>query len=438
MKTKSKILWVFLFCASLASAATPGVEKEYVKKIKANPYMDKVVAMAKKIASQGFNAGDGYGQVWIRDYNTFIELSMDVLPDDQIRQNLNKFFHFQPANGEIVDGFAPTTKMDTEDAGGVHFYSKEEPDLTAHKNTVETDQETSLVQAVYKYVKKSGNNAYLNSVVTGKTVLDRLEMALNYLYKEKYNEKYGLITGATTVDWGDVQPEHSFGVRIDENTHYAIDIYDNAMLLIALNNIIDLTRGTEVAKRWESRRDSLKANIRRYLWDAKNQKFIPHIYLNGSPFPADFDENKLYYQGGTAVAIQAGLLTPDEIRISNQKMLENQKKAHAETIGLTVYPPYPAGYFKGISMYPYGYQNGSDWTWFGARMIQALVQYDMIPEAYDELQPMLKRVVENQGFNEWYTPAGEPKGSGTFRGEAGVLYKAIQMLRDWAAKQKTK
>lgn len=100
--------------------------------------------------------------------------------------------------------------------------------------------------------------------------------------------------------------------------------------------------------------------------------------------------------------------------------------------GLTLYPTYPAGYFKGVGMYPYGYQNGGDWTWFGARMIHALTENGMIAEAYEELLPMLERVVENNGFNEWYTPAGEPMGSGTFRGEAGVLYKANALLRAWA------
>ncbi|ULT24332.1 hypothetical protein KUH03_35820 [Sphingobacterium sp. E70] len=46
--------------------------------------------------------------------------------------------------------------------------------------------------------------------------------------------------GATTVDWGDVQPEHDWGVHLDESSHIALDIYDNAMFLIALDNYIDL------------------------------------------------------------------------------------------------------------------------------------------------------------------------------------------------------
>lgn len=110
------------------------------------------------------------------------------------------------------------------------------------------------------------------------------------------------------------------------------------------------------------------------MWDDKNEKFIPHIYLNGSPFPESFDENQIYYHGGTAVAILAGLLSKEEVETANEKMLENVKKAKAQTIGLTMYPTYPAGFFKGVGMYPYGYQNGGDWTWFGARMIWALTK----------------------------------------------------------------
>lgn len=401
----------------------------YAEMILENELMNRVDSMAHAVVATGFNAGDGYGEVWIRDYNTFIELSMDVLPDEQVRRNLNVFWGFQGPTGDIVDGFIDKKKAGV---GYKYRYSDLEPDYAAHKNTVETDHETSLIQAIYKYVKKSGNTAYLQSEVYGKKVIDRMEWALEYLFNEKFDRRYGLITGATTADWGDVQPEHLWGVEIDENTHFCIDIYDNAMLVIALNHFIELTPDREKAAQWTAKRDELKQNVRKHLWDSERKKFIPHIYLKDSPFPANFDENAIYYHGGTAVAILAGLLTPDEIREANDRMLENVKKAHAQTIGLTLYPTYPAGAFKGVGMYPYGYQNGGDWTWFGARMIHALVENGMIAEAYDELQPMLERVVENQGFNEWYTPAGEPMGSGTFRGEAGVLYKANALLREWA------
>ena len=405
-------------------------DSDYAKLIENNRLMDQVDDMARAIVSGGFNAGDSYAEVWIRDYNTFIELSMEVLSDEDVRRNLNVFWGFQGDDGNIVDGFIEKSS----DLDGYDYISSDlEPSYLAHKNTVETDQEASLIQAVYKYVKVSGNMDYLQEVIHGRKVIDRMEDALRFLAENKTDAGYGLLTGATTVDWGDVQPEHEWGVAIDENTHYSIDIYDNAMYAIALTDFMELCDDPEKVQYWTSVREDLKNNVRKHLWDSERQKFIPHIYLDGSPFPKDFDENQIYYHGGTAVAVLAGFLTPEEVAHANQRMLENVRKAHAQTIGITVYPPYPHGYFKNAGLYPYGYQNGGDWTWFGARMIMGLIEYGFIEEAYLELQPMLERIVENQGFNEWYTPAGEPLGSGTFRGEAGVLYKCNKMLREWAA-----
>lgn len=429
----------FFGAAALACLTVPGWGSEadglriVQKQILENRTMDEVNRMAHQIVSSGLNAGDGYGEVWIRDFNTFIQVAMDVSPDSVITQALNTFFYFQGKTGDIVDGYIDIKHADLDNEGGYKYrLSKTCPQYAAHKNTVETDHETSLIQAVYQYVKKSGNKAYLRSVVDGKTVEARLEEALNYLMTEKFNKQYGLIIGATTADWGDVQPEHAWGVEIDENTHYTIDIYDNAMLVIALNNMMELTDSQEKKDKYAAIKAGLVKNIRTHLWDKEREKYIPHIYLNGSPFPASFDENRIYYHGGTAVAILAGLHSKEEIADANRKMLENVKAAGAQSIGLTMYPTYPAGAFQGVGMYPYSYQNGGDWTWFGARMIWGLIENGFIKEAYTELLPMLNRIIVNKGFNEWYTQSGEPKGSGTFRGEAGVLVKAIEMLRAWA------
>ena len=109
-------------------------------------------------------------------------------------------------------------------------------------------------------------------------------------------------------------------------------------------------------------------------------------------------------------------------------MIANVEAAGAGSIGLTMYPPYPEWAFENKGMYPYGYQNGGDWTWFGGRMTQQLIKNGFIEEAYEHLLPMTSRVYDNDGFYEWYTKENKPKGSGTFRGSAGVLYKAITML----------
>jgi glycogen debranching enzyme len=294
---------------------------------------------------------------------------------------------------------------------------------------VETDQETSLIQAVYKYVKVTKDAGFLSEIIDGKSVRDRMADAFQFLMAKRYVPEYGLIYGATTVDWGDVQPETPWGVKMDSSSHLAIDIYDNAMLVIALNDYLELFPQNHY---WKKVRRNIRKNIRKYLWVKKHHKFIPHIYLHGSPFTPSFDENQINYHGGTAIAIGAGLLNRKEIAAVNEQMLQDVKASGAASIGLTVYPPYPEGFFRNKGMYPYGYQNGGDWTWFGARMITQLVRYGFTREAYTEIQPMIERVIANHGFYEWYTRDNKPSGSGSFRGSAGVLYTAITALQSRA------
>ena len=415
------LLLLLMGCSSMESQS-----QDLLRDIKSNQYFSFTKEKALAVVKTGFNAGDGYGEVWIRDYNTFIELSAKVFDRVVLKENLLVFFKMQGDDGNIVDGFVPKDKI--KERRYDYIYSELEPRYAGHKNTVETDQESSLLQAVYKYVRVTGDKGILNEMVGGTSVAKRLDLAMDFLMNHHLDQKYGLLWGATTADWGDVQPEHTWGVDLSDDTHYAIDVYDNAMFLIALDNLMELIPGQK--NKWQAIRDRIAENIRTHLWDKTKQKFIPHVYLNGSPFPEDFNENEIYYHGGTAIAIEAGLLSKEEIKVSLEKMIANVHASGAGSIGLTMYPPYPDGYFKNKSMHSYGYQNGGDWTWFGGRMIQQLIRNGFVKEAYEQIQPMVKRVKDNDGFFEWYTVDNKPKGSGAFRGEAGVLYKAMMMFED--------
>jgi len=419
-------LGMLVFLASCGSRKNA----ELAAKIKSDQNFAYTKQKALEVMKAGFNAGSGYREVWIRDYNTFIELASRVFPQDELKENLLVFFRMQGDDGDIVDGFTPIEKVGT---GADDFiYAKLEPRYAAHKNTVETDQESSLVQAVCKYIQITGDSVFLTERVGDKTVAQRLEWAMDFLVQHRRNKQYGLIIGATTADWGDVQPESGWGVDLDANTHPAIDIYDNAMFIIALNDLMEIL--PELKPDWEPVKNETAANIRKYLWDEKTHKFIPHIYLEkGSPFPAGYNENQIYYFGGTATAIEAGLLSKEEVRASLEEMVRRVKEAGAASIGLTLYPPYPNGFFGNKIMNPeYSYQNGGDWTWFGGRMIQQLIRYGFVQEAYEQIQPMVKRVKDNNGFFEWYSRDNKPRGSGNFRGSAGVLYTAINQFDNWA------
>ena len=420
---------ITLVLSAIALAQCTLKTNPLAKKILADNRLDSVRMMANELIATGFNAGTSYGEVWIRDYNTFINSSLEVLPKEKGKRNLLMFFKFQGSNGNIVDGFIPKENA----TGGYNYISSDlAPNFLAHKNTVETDQETSLIQAVKKYIVKTGDTTILDEDIGGKTVLERMEWAIEYLMAERWSQQHGLIIGATTVDWGDVQPEAGWGVSINKYSKWAIDIYDNAMLVIALNDLLAIYPHKKDKSRWVEMRKMLKENIRKHLWDKQRQKYIPHLYLNGSPFPKDFDENEILYFGGTACAVLAGLHNTEEVVAINKQMVEAAQK-EGTTIGMTSSPPYPSAIYP--NMKAYSYQNGGDWTWFGARMIEGLIHHDLIQEAYEELIPMLDRVLTNRGFMEWYeAKTGKPKGSGKFRGSAGVLVTAIDLLREWAKK----
>lgn len=415
-------------CTTTSETTVPDVALALQDSLAHNASIQYTQTRALEVVKTGFNAGDGYSEVWIRDYNTFIELSAEVFPKETLKENLRIFFALQDADGGIVDGFIPKSKAVQTKDGYTYIFSDLAPDYAGHKNNVETDQESSLVQAVYRYIQKTGDHAFLQEKVGDKTIAQRLEMSMNFLLNKRWSKQHHLIYGATTADWGDVQHTHPWGVFLTPDTKYCVDIYDNAMYLIALQNLMELV--PEKQAHWQTIHDDVATHAMSVLWDKKRNKFIPHVYLDGSPYPADFDENAIYYHGGTAVAIEAGLLSREQVKQALHYMRANVEASGAGSIGLTLYPTYPEGYFENKGMVPYGYQNGGDWTWFGGRMIQQLVRYGLLQEAYDNLLPMTARVLANKGFYEWYTKDNKPNGSGTFRGSAGVLHKAIEMLQD--------
>lgn len=416
------------------SCATTNPRQQLAETILNDTTLHQVDSMARSIISQGFNAGSGYSQIWARDMNTFIEVACEETNQTDIRNAILLFFALQQPNDEMIDGYV--LKPDFTWYDNHPYYADAAPDHVGFKNTVETDQESSLIQIVGKYIRKTGDTSILREDVAGRTVLERMDDMVDYLMRERYSEQYGLLFGAMTADWGDVQPNDDFGCDMNELSSRAIDVYDNAMFLIALDYLQEMTDDASLLKKWKGIREQIAQHVRKHLWDAERKKFIPHLYIDPSPIPAGFDENQIHYHGGTAVAIEAGLLSKEEIAVVNAQMLENVRLSGMPSIGLTLYPTYPEGFFRGGMAKPYVYQNGGDWTWFGGRMIQQLVANGFVEEAYAEIRPMIDRVIKNRGFFEWYGMGGVPSGSGNFKGSAGVLAKAIEMMNDWAEEKK--
>ncbi|HYE70514.1 MAG TPA: hypothetical protein VD932_03220 [Aquabacterium sp.] len=397
------------------SAPASAPSSALAQTIRSDPRLPLVRAKARQLVAKELTAGTVYPAVFIRDLNTFVEVAIETQGAAVVRNQLRLFLEHQGSDGNIPDGIA---------ADGSDF-----------KGTVETDQESSLVQAVARYVALTGDRAFLAETVRGVPVIQRLENALLFVYAQRWSAPHGLVWGGTRADWGDVQPEDVPGVDLSDLSHPSISIYDNAMLSLALADLqaLAVAAGRD-GSNWAERRASLRTAVRTHLWTGT--QFIPHLYLEkGSPFPAAFDESRIYFQGGTAVAIEAGLLEPAEVQQAFQRMIRNKVESGSGTVGVSLYPAYPAGFFRNTEwMGPeYFYQNGGDWPWFGARIVQQMVVHGQPQTAYQELAPMLDRVIRDDGFFEWYTREGAAKGSAEYRGTAGELTMAIDLLLAWAA-----
>ena len=193
------VMLLLVISCGFTQAGSASSQRELASRILSDENLSEALTMARDLLRTGMRAGEGYREVWIRDLNTMIEMALDVQDPEAVKQALLTFLHFQGPDGNIVDGY-----VDKDRANVAYKYisSTTRPQYLAHKNTVETDQEPSLIQAIHKYVKKTNDRSILTSEVQGVAVIDRLEMAMDFLMTHRFNERYGLIWGATTMDWG--------------------------------------------------------------------------------------------------------------------------------------------------------------------------------------------------------------------------------------------
>ena len=73
--------------------------------------MDEVVRMGHELLKSGMNAGSGYSEVWIRDLNTFIELSCQEYDKAVIRENLLMFFRENYNALHLIHAIKPGVKI---------------------------------------------------------------------------------------------------------------------------------------------------------------------------------------------------------------------------------------------------------------------------------------------------------------------------------------
>ena len=359
----------------------------------------------------GFSAGAGYPQIWVRDANTIIPASRYFYPASYMHSWLDELLSYQRPDGSLPDWF---------DSRGV-----------TDKNTVETDQEASAVQAGRQVYELLGPE-WVGHDIQGVPACARMESALEYVLKDRFDTEHGLIKGAHTADWGDVEMEDAdqSAIYAGETTRWTADIYDQSMFYQAAR---DLAHGFEVAaprekaNLWLERAERVRRNADKWLW--QKDKGFYRVHIHAGPWQHDLDESSIFAMGGNSQAMISGLAGgPGEGKRSRiiEQALSRQKEFGVSTISGSLLPPYPKGFFRHPALdEPYEYQNGGQWDWFGGRLVLAMFESGFSREAREKLIEIARKDIANGGLFEWDTKDGAGRGSDFYSGSAGSLARAL-------------
>lgn len=357
---------------------------------------------------RAFTAGAGYPQVWLRDSATIIPASRFFYPEDFLVSWLEEHLAFQKADGSLEDWIDAQGRSD--------------------KNTVETDQEASAVHSGYQVFLLRGKE-WIEKKVEGESVIGRLEKAIEFLFQKRFDRERGLITGAHTADWGDVDPEDvdQKAIYVDDRTRWTADIYDQSMgyeSCLELAAMLTALGIKEKADSWARKAAALQEATDRYLWQEDKGFYRVHVHLD--PFPHDFDEDAMFAMGGNAQALISGLAGPVKAARIIHAALEKQGQYRISSISGSLLPPYPAGFFRHPAMdEPYEYQNGGQWDWFGGRLVLAMFENGFSSRAGEKLVEIIRKNIMNGGLFEWDTKEGAGRGSDYYAGSAGSLARAL-------------
>jgi hypothetical protein len=376
--------------------------------IRATLNRNKVTFAGKTGPVSGFAAGTTYPEIWVRDSATILPASRLIYETPVLKSWLLEHLAYQKADGQLEDWFDGRGKSD--------------------KNTTETDQETSAVRAAADITKLVGPG-WLAESVLGEPVLSRLERALQYVVDKKFDKARGLVVGAHTADWGDVDMAYpdQRAIYIDKNTHLTCDIYDQAQFYgaaTALARLLEETGSTEKAAVWTQRAAAVRDNAETWLWQEDRGYYRVHIHLDS--LRHDFDEDAMFAMGGNTEAALTGLASPAHIKRIIQTALDRQKKFGISTISGSLLPPYPKGFFKHpILDDAYEYQNGGQWDWFGGKLVAVMFSNGFSRTAKEKLLEIAKKNIAAGGLYEWDKQDGAGQGSASYSGSAGSLALAL-------------
>ena len=379
---------------------------------------------------RAFQPGSGYIQMWVRDAATQIPWTRYNYSRDYLTNWLVEILSYQKEDGGVYDWIAPGPP-EKYLIWAPHAQAVYGQSLTADKNTMMADQEASAVDAAYQVTMATGDRAWLARPIKDKTLLERLDLSMEYVLKKRFDAGHGLVTSGFSASWGDVSPKEreQRTIYLTDQTPLVASLYENAFFyqaaveLAAIHRTLGETAQTE---HWTQVAAGLKENINKYLWRKDRGFYKTHLLLTPALAKGFPDDSDMFDMPGNAAAALYGIADDLQARRVFEVARERQRQYGMPTIAGVLLPSYPKGFFPHpCCNEEYKYINGGLWDWFSGRLLQAEFERGYSGRAYQQLIEVARQAVKDDGLYEWYSKDGKGKGSPNYGDNAGTLASAI-------------
>lgn len=425
-----RILVALPFLASCANVQAPVREPEAE-----SPFLQRVRAVLFRVPPtlaknhkrfavpdgviEGFGAGEAYPQIWLRDSSWIVDAASAQHPAETLTSWLDLHLASAERGGRLRDWVAGGRAAAfrewaprVQEKGGIAFDT----------NSNESDQEPSAALAWCRI------ETLMNGGLPKGDRVAKLVKAMDALIRDRTEAKTGLVWSGLTADWGDVSPVYpdQRAIYLDAKTPRTLSLYSNVMVYAALDCLASLEGPKARQEALAARAARLKDRIRAGFW-MKDRGFF-RIRLPMDPAPDGFgDDGNRFALGGNALAALFGVADDAEARSIFDTAERLRAANRFSTISTTLIPPYAQGTFQHPAMRePFQYQNGGQWDWFGAALVQAEFERGHSTQARAHLDQMATRVLAaGPGLHEWYGQDGSPRGSAAYAASAASLHNAI-------------
>lgn len=358
----------------------------------------------------GINAGRWYPHVFARDLATISEFIGYLFDPAYQRTPVEEFLWTQHA-------FEQSKEMEGAVAATIS------PARELDKATAVSDEETSVIHIAYQHFRMGAGAIWLAKQIGTKTVIERLNEAINYVIRSRRDAKTGLIFRAHTSDWGDVKLEGgAHPTDLLSGDTITASIFDQSLAFRALGQIAEMNKaiGNEILySRYMALQAEIRSSAQANLWSDPLGRYLIHKHLSRLPHP--FDEEAIV-SFGNAVAVHTGLATQDQIPSILETLGEMAHRAGTQRAGLSLWPPYPKGTFNHPNMQPFGYQNGGLWDWWAGIQMLAEFEGGASKIGFAHLLETAKHWTKSDTIAEWFhLPSATDQGSPDFGGAAGTV-----------------